>query len=308
MRAASIARIRSSDGRVLADVALDARLERLAQQARSAVGGEHDDRRLQLAAQLADDLADVHADPPRVDDHDVGRLAVDAVAASSSEAASVMLESPNACSSTARTPALTTGWSSTMRQRGDSFAPGMNVASILPLGPRQPAHELAGDAVGDPRPGRGDARGGADRVADRIALRVSLGGRRRRRRLRGRRAASRAACRCAGRAASSAGSRARLRRPSSGRSLVLGGSGYSRERELVECLMTYPQRGQAPRVDAAYPCATGVDALVDWLVGANSAFRRLTSLSVALVWYTVGFTRPDAGLSGPASPQGTECL
>ena len=37
-------------GRVLADVALDARLERLAQQARAAVGGEDDDRRAELAA------------------------------------------------------------------------------------------------------------------------------------------------------------------------------------------------------------------------------------------------------------------
>src|SRR5215204_3487998 len=63
-------------GRVLAHVALHAGLERLAQEARSAVGGEDDDGSLDLVAEAADDVAHVDARPPGVDDHDVGRVAV----------------------------------------------------------------------------------------------------------------------------------------------------------------------------------------------------------------------------------------
>ena len=63
-------------GRVLADVALDAGLERLAEQARAAVGGEDHDRRVHLLLETADDLAHVDAGAPRVDDHHVGRVAV----------------------------------------------------------------------------------------------------------------------------------------------------------------------------------------------------------------------------------------
>src|SRR5215218_4079719 len=65
-------------------------------------------------------------------------------------------------------------------------------------------------------------------------------------------------------------------------------SGYSRHIGRSKCLVTYPRRGQAPQVwPRAYPLGpTGVDdLLVDWLVGANSALGRLTSLSVALVWW-----------------------
>ena len=65
-------------GGVLAHVALHAGLQRLAQQARPAVGGEDDDRRAQRLRQPLHQLAHVRAGSPRVHDHHV-ELAVTAV-------------------------------------------------------------------------------------------------------------------------------------------------------------------------------------------------------------------------------------
>jgi len=57
---------------VFSHVALDAGLERLAQQAGTPVGGEDDDRRAQTLVQPLDELADVGPRSPGIHYHDVG--------------------------------------------------------------------------------------------------------------------------------------------------------------------------------------------------------------------------------------------
>ena len=136
-------------GGVLAHVALDARLERLAQQPRAAVGGEDHDRRPQVALELVDDLGHVDAGAPGVDDHDVGRDRLDP-GGRVLDRRGVGDRAARRTSSRARArmPARTTGWSSTIKQRGDCEAAAMGAQRYLES--RASVHQYGGCEVRTP--------------------------------------------------------------------------------------------------------------------------------------------------------------
>ena len=187
-------------GRVLAHVALDAGLQRLAEQARAAVGGEDHDRRAELAVQPAHHAGDVRARPPRVDDHHVGRSPPRPRAPPrATRRPATSAPSNAACSSTARTPARTTGWSSTIRQRGGSFGPPASRAAYPRTRRGSPSRSRARAGRAHRAHGRGMRRRTSWRArADRTPAPTALAARARPRR-RGRRPAAGAGA--AGRAA-----------------------------------------------------------------------------------------------------------